>query len=39
MVNGKTFKELDFADIIKNKEYEVEIPDNTYIGLFELVSS
>lgn len=39
MVNRKTFKELDFADIIKNKEYKVEIPDSTYIGLFELVSS
>lgn len=39
IINGKEFKELDFADIVKNNQYTVEMEDDANIGFFELVSS
>lgn len=37
IINGHKLKELDFADLLMNKKYEIEILDNSYVALFELV--
>ena len=35
-INGKQIDEMQYANLKKDKEYSVEIPEDCYVGLFEL---
>ena len=35
-INGKDIGELNYADLIRGKEYPINIPQDSYVGLFEL---
>ncbi len=35
-INGKQIDEMQYANLKKDKEYPVEIPEGCYVGLFEL---
>lgn len=37
-VNNKELRELDVADLVKGREYNISLEENCYIGLFELTS-
>jgi len=37
-INNKELNEFDVADLVKDKEYNISLKENCYIGLFELVS-
>lgn len=36
-VNGHKFTQYDYAELTKDKKYNIEIPSGTYAALFELV--
>jgi len=36
IVNGKEIKELEYADLVKDKEYPITIGEDSYVALFEL---
>ena len=36
IVNGKEINEMQYANLIKGKEYPINISENSYVGLFEL---
>ena len=35
-INGKDIKELNYANLIQGKEYPINIPQDSYVALFEL---
>jgi hypothetical protein len=35
-IDGKEIRELEYADLNPNKEYSVNISEDSYVGLFEL---
>ena len=36
IVNGKEINEMQYANLLKGKEYPINILENSYVGLFEL---
>ena len=36
IVNGKEINEMQYANLVKGKEYSINILENSYVGLFEL---
>ena len=36
IVNGNEINEMQYANLVKGKEYPINIPKNSYVGLFEL---
>ena len=35
-INGKDIEELNYANLIQGKEYPINIPQDSYVALFEL---
>lgn len=38
-IDGHKFSQYDYAELTQNKKYNIEIPEGSYAGLFELVES
>ena len=36
IINGKEINEMQYANLVKGKEYPINILENSYVGLFEL---